>query len=292
MFKVRRLWWIVVSVGSLVLLSGCSATSNEETGTVSEESGQTVQSNNEMGGIHNLLLTDAGILMGTHNGLWLQDGKQPPSRVGTSRFDVMGLAQVSGGLVASGHPGEGDEQVGNLGLRESNDGGLSWRNISLYGKVDFHRLATSGETIMGLSAGDGALLRSDDSGKTWTTLPNPNIYDLAMNPRNPSMIVGSTENGPILSSDGGKTFTAIASAPLIALFSWDKARLVGVAPDGLVYESMDMAMTWRKIGSVPGQPQALSVRGNEIAVLAGTELYYSSDAGLNFIKRITGISGH
>ncbi len=281
MFKVRRLWWIVISVGSLALLSACSATSNEETGTVSE-----------MGGIHNLLLTDAGLLMGTHNGLWLQDGKQPPSRVGTSRFDVMGLAQLSGGLVASGHPGEGDEQVGNLGLRESNDGGLSWRNISLYGQVDFHRLTTSGKTIMGLSSSDGALLRSDDSGKTWTSLPNPNIYDLALNPRDPSMIVGSTENGPILSSDGGKNFTAIASAPLIALLSWDMDRLVGVTLDGLVYESMDMAMTWRKIGSVPSQPRALAVRGNEIAVLAGTELYYSSDAGVNFIKRITGISGH
>ncbi len=290
MFRVRRLWWIVAGVGSMALLSACSATSND--GTASEKSGQTVQSSNEMGGIHNLLLTDAGLLMGTHNGLWLQDGEQPPSRVGTSRFDVMGLAKISGGLVASGHPGEGDEQVGNLGLRISSDAGLSWKNISLYGKVDFHRLTTSGKTILGISSHDGALLRSDNSGKTWTSLSNPNIYDLAMNPHDPSMIVGSTENGPILSSDGGKTFKAITSAPLIAFLSWDKARLVGVAPDGLVYESLDMAITWRKIGSVPGQPQALSVRGNEIAILTETELYYSSDAGLNFIKRITGISGH
>ena len=145
---------------------------------------------------------------------------------------------------------------------------------------------------MGIASGDGALLRSDDSGKTWKSLPNPNIYDLAMDPRDPSMIVGSTENGPILSSDGGRSFTPIASAPLIALLSWDKARLVGVTPDGLVYESMDMAVSWRKIGAVPGPPQALSVRGKEIAVLVATVLYYSSDAGLSFSKRITGISGH
>lgn len=245
-----------------------------------------------MGGVHNLLLTDGGILMGTHNGLWLQDGEQPPSRVGSSRFDAMGLAKFSGGLLTSGHPGEGDEQVGNLGLRRSDDAGLSWKNIALYGKVDFHRLTTSGETIMGLSASDGALLRSEDSGLRWTSLPNPNLYDLAMNPTDPSKIVGTRENGPIQSSDGGKTFTAIASAPIIALVSWDKARLVGVTLDGLVYESVDMAITWRKIATVPGQPRALSVRGNEIAVLVGAELYYSSDGGINFIKRITGIPGH
>ena len=104
MFKLRPLWWIVVGIGSLALLSACSATSNEEAGTVGEESGQTVQSNKEMGGLHNLILTDAGILMGAHNGLWLQDGVQPPARVGTSRFDVKSLAKLSGGLVASAHP--------------------------------------------------------------------------------------------------------------------------------------------------------------------------------------------
>ncbi len=291
MFKIRRVGWLAAGIGSLVLLSGCSAP-DQQASVASPAVGQVAQASLELGGVHSILLTDEGILMGTHHGVWLQTSSQDPVRVGDSRFDVMGLAKFGSGLVASGHPGETDEQIGNIGLRGSTDQGRTWENISLSGQADFHRLTTSGQTIMGLSAADGALLSSADGGKTWIALPNPNIYDLALDPSDSLTIVGTTETGPILSSDGGKTFSPIAGAPLLVLLSWDTARLVGVAPDGLIYESLDQAITWRQIGSVTGQVQAIAVLGNEIAILVGTDLYYSSDAGKNFTKRLTGIVGH
>jgi photosystem II stability/assembly factor-like uncharacterized protein len=300
MSRVRRLWLAVALVGSVALLTACGAKSNDQGASGTGTSNQAVQADSGMGHIHNLMLADEGLLLGTHEGLWLQQGTNAAGRIGKSHFDVMGLARMSGGLVASGHPGEGEEQVNDLGLRGSSDEGKTWQNISLFGKVDFHRLVASGTTVMGVSAHDGALLRSDDSGKTWRTLANPGIYDLALDPTDPSMVVGTTKNGLTLSVDGGKTFAAVPSAPLLALLSWDQGRsvgsgstrFVGISPSGVVYESPDMGMTWRKLATIPGQPGALSVHGNEIAVLSGMTVYFSSDGGMTFKERIVGVPGH
>ena len=294
MSGVRRFWWLIAGVGSIALLSACSANSTVGTpaSRQSDVAAQAVKADQSMEHIHNLMLTDKGLLLGTHEGLWLQQGTSAPMRMGKSHFDVMGLASMSDGLIASGHPGAGEEQVNNLGLRGSSNQGKTWENTSLFGKVDFHRLIASGTTIIGVSAHDGALLRSIDSGKTWKTIPNPNLYDLAMDPADPSIIVGTTQGGPIRSNDGGKTFSTIPSAPLIAFLSWDKARLVGVTPNGVVYESIDLGLTWRNIGTVPGEPSALSVHGNEIALLTGSTVYYSSDSGATFNARIVGVMGH
>jgi hypothetical protein len=282
---------LTFGLGLVAFLAGCGTTDNQAS-TAGSTNDAISQAALEFGGVHNLLITDDGILFGTHHGVWLQRESQDPVPVGDSRFDVMGLTKHAGGLVASGHPDSTEEQVGNIGLRGSTDQGRTWKNISLTGQVDFHRLVSSGQMILGLSATDGALLVSNDSGKNWEALPNPNLFDLALDPSNPSNVVGTTETGPILSADGGRTFAPIAGAPLLALLSWDTARLVGVTPDGLIYESLDQGTTWSQIASVTGQLRAIAARGQEIAVLAGTDLYYSSDAGRNFTIRITGISGH
>jgi hypothetical protein len=282
---------LTFGLGLVAFLAGCGTTDNQAS-TAGSTNDAISQAALEFGGVHNLLITDDGILFGTHHGVWLQRESQDPVPVGDSRFDVMGLTKHAGGLVASGHPDSTEEQVGNIGLRGSTDQGRTWKNISLTGQVDFHRLVSSSQMILGLSATDGALLVSNDSGKNWEALPNPNLFDLALDPSNPSNVVGTTETGPILSADGGRTFAPIAGAPLLALLSWDTARLVGVTPDGLIYESLDQGTTWSQIASVTGQLRAIAARGEEIAVLAGTDLYYSSDAGRNFTIRITGISGH
>ena len=242
--------------------------------------------------IHNLMLTDKELVIGTHQGLWSQMNGKAAKRIGNSHFDVMGLAMMNGKMIASGHPGEGEENVNNLGFRMSMNGGMAWDNKSLFGKVDFHRLVASGSAAMGMSAADGALMRSTDAGKTWTTLTNPGLYDLAMDPTDSTMVIGTTQSGPVMSLDGGKSFKAIPNAPIVAFVSWDKARLVGVTPAGVVHQSLDMGSTWKKLGTVPGEPTALTVKGDQIAILAGTTVYYSTDAGISFKERIVGVSGH
>jgi photosystem II stability/assembly factor-like uncharacterized protein len=68
--------------------------------------------------------------------------------------------------------------------------------------------------------------------------------------------------------------------------------LVGVTPAGDVYQSLDMGTTWKKISTVTGEPMAISVKGDQIAILAGTTVYFSTNAGVNFSERITGVGGH
>ncbi len=276
--------WAITSTNTSPVNNSRATDNSSEFNSVSADMG--------MEHIHNLMLTDNELLLGTHQGLWSQVIGKKATRVGSSQFDVMALAMMNGMMVASGHPGVGEESVNNLGFRMSMDGGMTWENTSLFGKVDFHRLVASGNTVMGISSGDGALMRSADAGKTWTTLTNPGIYDLAMDPNDPRIVIGTTQSGPLMSIDGGKNFKTIPNSPIISLLSWDKARLVGVTPAGEVYQSLDMATTWKKLATVSGEPMALTVRGDQIAVLAGTTVYYSTDARLTFKERILGVPGH
>jgi photosystem II stability/assembly factor-like uncharacterized protein len=283
----------ILAVGSTWALTS----SNSRQGNYSSMMGDSSQfrainADSGMEHIHNLMLTDNELIIGTHQGIWSQMTGRAATRIGKSHFDVMGLATVNEMMVASGHPGTGEENVNNLGFRMSMNGGTAWENTSLMGQVDFHRLVASGNVVMGISAGDGALMRSKDSGKTWATLTNPGLYDLAMDPTDSTMVIGTTQSGPLLSIDGGKSFKAIPNSPILALVSWDKARLVGVTPAGIVYQSLDMGSTWKKQATVPGEPMALTVKGDQIAILAGTTVYYSTDAGITFKERIVGVAGH
>ena len=288
---------LVISSVALVALASTlaltTANSNpDNSSSMMGDSQHSVIADMGMGHIHNLMLTQNELLIGTHQGLWSQVNGKAAKRIGSSQFDVMGLAMLNGSMVASGHPGPGEESVNNLGFRTSINGGMMWESTSLFGKIDFHRLVTSGNTVMGISASDSGMMRSEDAGKTWANLPNPGLYDMAMDPTNSRMVIGTTQSGLLLSTNGGKSFTAIPNTPILALLSWDKTRLIGVTPVGQIYQSLDMGTIWTRLGTVTGEPMALTVKGNQIALLAGTTVFYSSDAGMTFVGRITGVPGH
>ena len=283
----------ILGAGStLALTTTNSKSGNSSTMMDNSSKFNAVSADMGMQHIHNLMLTGNELLIGSHQGLWSQMIGKKATRVGSSRFDVMGLAMMNGMLVASGHPGAGEEGENNLGFRMSMNGGMAWDNTSLLGMVDFHRLTAAGNTAMGISASDGAMMRSEDGGKTWATLVNPGLYDFVMNPTDSKMIIGTTPSGPILSTDAGKSFKAIPNSPIVSLVSWDKARLFGVTPVGVLYQSLDMGSTWKKLATVQGEPLALTVKGDQIAILAGTTIYFSTDAGLSFKERIREVSGH
>jgi photosystem II stability/assembly factor-like uncharacterized protein len=283
----------ILAVGSAWAITNSNSSPDNNSSMMGDSSQfHSVSADRGMEHIHNLMLTDKELVIGTHQGLWSQMSGKAATRIGNSHFDVMGLAMVNGMMVTSGHPGVGEQNVNNLGFQMSMNGGMAWDNTSLMGKVDFHRLVASGNAVMGISAGDGALMRSEDAGRTWTTLTNPGLYDIAMDQTDSTMVIGTTQSGPVISIDGGKSFKAIPNAPIVGLVSWDKARLVGVTPVGVVYQSLDMGSTWKKLATIPGEPMALTVKGDQIAILAGTTVYYSTDAGITFKERIVGVSGH
>jgi photosystem II stability/assembly factor-like uncharacterized protein len=247
----------------------------------------------EMAGhIHTLAYDGRELLIGTHEGLWGQDAGETATQLSDDAFDVMGFSRAGDRWLASGHPGEGMDAPADLGLLESTDQGRTWTEVSLGGEVDFHRLVTSDGAILGISAHDGRLLRSEDGGTGWTDLGVPGLYDLAVSPTDPSVVVGTAENGPVRSTDGGATFEPIDGAPLIALLAWTGGTLFGADVDGQVVASTDEGVTWNVVGSLPAQPAAFTALGDTIAALVDDAVLESVDGGATFAPRITDLGGH
>lgn len=294
----RRVAIVVGAVAVAMGLAACSqsqpaASPSPAAATPSTTGGvNPVQADPAWGHIHNMMFDGDTLLLGTHDGLWRQPPAQPAVLLSQQPFDVMGLAGTPRHLLASGHAGAGQDRPADLGLIESTDGGRAWRAVSLEGEVDFHRLVNSGRTILGLSSGDGMLRRSDDNGKTWTVLDAQQLFDIAVDPTNPKTVIATTEQGPVRSANGGRTFQPIAGAPVVALLTWAGARIYAATPDGAVYRSTDASATWQRIGSVPGQPFAMAASGKRLAILADDAVMESTDEGMSFEPRITGVGDH
>lgn len=295
---MRRLTHSVGTMAALVLLVGCGASGAPSPAASDPSAASTASATGgviDVAGaawehVHNIAFDGNALLLGTHQGLYRQEpGKQPALHSETA-FDVMGLYYDGRRWIASGHPAIGEELPADLGLRASPDG-RAWQTISLVGEVDFHRLTAAGATVLGVTAHGGALLRSDDGGMLWSTLQNPGVFDLSIDPDGARQVIATTQTGPVLSRDGGGSWTPLADAPLIAFLLWTPAGLLGVAPDGTVVASADDGATWQTRGSAGGQPSALAVSGDKVAVLVGDRVIQSDDGGRTFAARISGL-GH
>ena len=242
--------------------------------------------------MHNLALDGDRLLIGTHEGLWAQEPGQRAQEVSEEAFDVMGFAQAGDTMYASGHPGEGQDAPPDLGLRSSTDAGRTWATVSLEGQVDFHRIRADETVIQGLSAHDGKLLRSTDAGKTWTDLGTPPLFDFALDPKDPARLIGTTQTGPVHSTDGGATFEPIPEAPLLAFLAWSGTTLYAIGADGTIQASTDSGDTWTQLAQLEGQPQAFAANGAHVVALAGTTIWESTDGGSTFNPRVTGIAAN
>lgn len=241
--------------------------------------------------VHNLAYDGPALLLGTHEGLYRQEPGQPPQLLSETPFDVMGLTNDGTRWLASGHPGAGEDLPGDLGLRASDDG-TTWTTLSLLGGVDFHRLTATGSTILGVSAHDNALLRSTDAGSTFTRLDNPGVYDVALDPGDPTQALATTQTGPQSSRDAGSSWAPVSGAPLLAFLAWTSSGVFGIAPEGAVHVSTDGGATWSQRGSTGAQPAAAAADGDRIAALVGGTVVESTDGGSTFSPRLTGIGGH
>jgi hypothetical protein len=262
-----------------VTLSACSTSESALEGTMA-------------GHVHNLSLDGDRLLIGTHEGLWEQLPGRDPTRLSQEPFDVMGFAQGPERWYASGHPGAGMDGPADLGLLASDDEGVTWQEVSLSGDADFHRLATSGDAILGINAHDGRLLRSEDAGGTWTDLGTPALFDIALDPSNPEVLVATTEEGPVRSTDGGLTLSPVDTPSLLALLAWSGGTLFSVDIQGQIYTSTDAGTTWEPGGALTGQPSALAANGSTVAVQVGDAIHVSKDGGATFETRISDLEGH
>lgn len=238
--------------------------------------------------VHGLGVDPAdGILYAaTHHGLFRIPDRGEATRVADRYQDTMGFTIVGPHrFLGSGHPDIQDKELYRegmpplLGLIESTDAGKSWRPISLLGEADFHALAAAHDRIYGFSATDGKFMVSDD-GKRWQTRSEIGLLSFAVDPDDPDHILGTAEQGVVVSTDGGRTWRA-TQAPRLAFLSWDgETGLWGASPDGTIHRSTDGGSNWERSGALPGAPEALLARGETLyAGVTEEGIFRSSDAG-------------
>lgn len=283
------------AAGALLLtaaLSACSA----DSGNAESESSEQQSSGPAVSHVHGLGVdpADGRLYVATHEGVIAVSKGGSAKRV-SDKADYMGFTVTKAKtFLGSGHPAPGSDEPPNRGLLQSTDSGKTWKTRSLGGKVDFHSLKYAHGTIYGYDSTNG-MLRVSKNGTDWEKRAQLAALDLAVDPRNPDVVLATTEAGIAKSTDGGKEF-ANGSEPTFAFLSWPEPKaLYGISLEGELERSSDEGAKWRSVGTVPGgQPQALTALDAD-HILAATQngVYESRDGGKNFTKRLaTSGGGH
>ncbi|MEO6715294.1 MAG: F510_1955 family glycosylhydrolase [Mycobacteriales bacterium] len=213
----------------------------------------------------------------THYGLFVVPDEGPPSRVANRFQDTMGFTVAGANrLLGSGHPDVREGLPSRLGLIESRDGGTSWQSLSLSGQADFHALRAAHGSVYGYDSG-GRFMVSTDL-KTWDTRSSVAMRDFAVSPADAETLLATTERGLQRSTDGGRTFSGVPSAPPLVVLGWATASDVyGVGPDGQVHHSRDGGVTWASVSHLDGEPHAFAVSGDRLLAATADGIFESSD---------------
>ena len=236
---------------------------------------------------------DGALFLATHTGLFrAAEGQRRARRVAGRHQDTMGFTVVGPNrFLGSGHPDLRDELPPFLGLIESDDGGRSWRAVSLQGKVDFHVLEASGRRIYGYGSDfesrEPRFLASEDRGRSWRRLDSPApLIALAISPADGRTLLASGERRVFSSRDGGRSWRA-REAPSAGLLAWNAAGIFLVAADGRVWRSSDDGASWQSVAPIGGQPAAFDCgRDDELLVaLHDGTIKRSADRGESWSVR-------
>ena len=227
---------------------------------------------------------DGDLYAASHYGVFRLPAGGAPEQIAGRSQDTMGFTIVGPDhFLGSGHPDPSESgQPPHLGLIESTDAGQAWLSLSLAGEADFHALEAKHGQVYGYDSQTRQIMVSADK-TTWDPRARLALADFAVSPDSPDLLLATTQQGPARSTDGGRSFSPIAGAPLLVLLDWPSTdRLVGVAPDGTVHTSADGGAGWTVTGQVPGQPEAITTHGAEVYVATDSGIYRSTDNGATF----------
>ena len=231
--------------------------------------------------IHHVKAVENKILVLTHEGLYELVGKNKMNLVGKDKFDVMGFTTLGKALVASGHPSQGSKKPNPIGLVKSLDGGLTWKDVSLVGKVDFHFLEGADTDLYGADSQSGNLMYSANSGKTWSSLGMNTFTDIAVSPVASGVAIAIKNSELLLTKNAFKSTTKIKTTLKFTQIEWRNSGLYALSGTSL-YNSSDSGKTWAKLNSFKAAPEILSASDQLMMVTVGSDIYRSSDAGKKF----------
>ena len=249
-------------------------------GFINQASAETL---NSVSHIHHVKVIENKVLVLTHEGLFELVSKNDMKLVGKEKIDVMGFTTLGKVLFASGHPAAGSKAPNPIGLVKSIDGGLSWKAISLVGKVDFHFLEGARTDLYGADSQSGDLLHSANSGKTWRSLGANTFADLAVSPETSGMAIALKNSELLLTENAFKTSPKIKSALKFTQIEWSKSGLYSLSGNSL-YKSINVGKTWTKLSTFKGAPGILSVSDQMMLVTVGSDIYTSKNEGKSFRK--------
>ena len=238
---------------------------------------------NSVSHIHHVKVIENKVLVLTHEGLFELVGENDMKLVGKDRIDVMGFTSLGKVLVASGHPAIGSKMPNPIGLVKSLDGGLTWKAISLVGKVDFHFLEGAGSDLYGADSQTGKFMYSADSGQTWRTLGTNTFTDIAVSPEIPAMAIAIKNSELILTRNAFESTTKIKNSLKITQIEWRKSGLYALSGKTL-YKSTNSGKTWTKLNTFKGVLGILSASDQLMLVTVGPDIYTSTNSGESFKK--------
>ena len=233
--------------------------------------------------IHHVKVVGSKVLVLTHEGLYELAGKNNMKLVGKEKIDVMGFASLGNVLIASGHPAVGSKMPNPIGVMKSLDGGLTWKPISLVGKVDFHFLEGAGSDLYGADSQTGKLMYSADSGKTWRDIGVNIFADIAVSPKMSGMAIAIKDSELLLTEQAFKSTSKIKSTLKFTQIEWLKSGLYGLSGSSL-YKSTTSGKTWKKLSTFKGVPGILSASDQLMLVTVGSDIYTSNNEGKSFKK--------
>lgn len=185
----------------------------------------------------------------------------------------------------------GQSQAAGGQLYASNDGGASWRALTIPGQPprDWMGVALSadGSRILAVTPSIG-LFASTDGGSTWSRTLNTSYWTSAGMSADGSLMAATANNGQIYtSSDGGLNWLPRDSArqwSSVAL-SADGSHLVAAEVGGQVYTSTDRGTSWTpQLPVANWRSVALSADGNVLlAASPGYGIYVSRNGGATWV---------
>jgi hypothetical protein len=206
--------------------------------------------------------------------------------------NFLAFLPVDGGrrLIGSGHP-DSEALPEFLGFIESEDGGRTWTVLARLGEADLHKLIEIHDRLYAYDAVLGAILVSEDGGKTFSEhfTPRGLITDFVVDPADPDHILAASETQVFRSTDGGNTWRPLLVEAGVRLAWPERDRLLRADRDGSVSVSRDGGRQWERTGEVDGEPYRLHARSaqNVDVALATGAIARTRDGGATWERVFT-----